>query len=75
MSDAGYGGCGLDSLQGGVVDHLRSRFGCWLYCVGTYGFLLGVGLGWLPSAIVGAIVATLWPLLILGVLLLYRYLG
>jgi hypothetical protein len=26
--------------------------GSWLYCVVAYGFLFGVGLGWLPSAIV-----------------------
>jgi hypothetical protein len=24
----------------------------WIYCMATYGFLFGVGLGWLPSIIV-----------------------
>lgn len=43
--------------------------GCWIYCIDTYGFLLGVGLGWLPSAIVGVIAAFLWPLALF--LLLY----
>ena len=42
----------------------------WIYCVSEYGFLLGVGLGWLPSAIVGAIAAFLWPLLLCGFLAL-----
>ena len=35
----------------------------WIYCIATYGFLLGVGLGWLPSAIVAVIAGFLWPLL------------
>ncbi len=34
----------------------------WIYCVVAYGFLLGVGLGWLPSLIVAVIAAYLWPL-------------
>jgi hypothetical protein len=36
--------------------------GCWIYCIASYGFLLGVGLGWLPSGIVAVIAAFLWPL-------------
>lgn len=35
----------------------------WIYCIAAYGFLLGVGLGWLPSIIVAIIAAALWPLL------------
>jgi hypothetical protein len=30
--------------------------GGWIYCVATYGFLLGLGLGWLPSGILAGIV-------------------
>lgn len=41
--------------------------GCWIYCVATYGFLLGVGIGWLPSIIAAAIVSIFWPLLLIGV--------
>jgi hypothetical protein len=37
--------------------------GSWIYCIATYGFLLGVGLGWLPSAIVAVIAGALWPLI------------
>ncbi|MFA6635722.1 MAG: hypothetical protein WCV56_01235 [Candidatus Omnitrophota bacterium] len=29
--------------------------GCYIYCVATYGFLFGLGLGWLPSLIVAFI--------------------
>ena len=39
--------------------------GCWIYCIATYGFLLGVGLGWLPSAIAAWIAGLLWPLIAL----------
>jgi hypothetical protein len=40
--------------------------GCWIYCIATYGFLLGVGLGWLPSIIVAYLTAWLWPLALAG---------
>jgi len=45
--------------------------GAYIYCVVTYGFLLGMGLGWLPSgilaAIVGIITIFLWlPALIVA---------
>lgn len=35
----------------------------WIYCIAAYGFLLGVGLSWLPSIIVAIIAGVLWPLL------------
>jgi len=41
--------------------------GTWIYCIATYGFLLGVGLGWLPAAIVGVIAGLLWPLIALAI--------
>lgn len=49
--------------------------GCWVYAIAAHGFLLGVGLGWLPSAIVATIVAILWPLvaLCLGALAIYLF--
>ncbi len=40
----------------------------WVFCVSQYGYLLGFGLGWIPSAIVGAIVWGVvryaWPYLL-----------
>lgn len=42
--------------------------GCWVYCIATYGFLLGVGLGWLPSLITAYICAILWPVLVVVLL-------
>jgi hypothetical protein len=38
----------------------------WIYCMATYGFLFGFGLGWLPAAILGVIVGFLWPLVVLA---------
>ena len=47
----------------------------WIYCIASYGFLLGVGLGWLPSLIVAFIGAFLWQIalgiLFLGIVLLF----
>ena len=51
--------------------------GSWIYCIANYGFLLGVGLGWLPSAIVafiaGVIVGYGWPLALITVFLAILY--
>ena len=43
---------------------------CWIYCIATFGFLIGVGFGWFPSAIVGLIAYKLWPLLALLIFLI-----
>ena len=50
-------GCGAWPF--GIVTFL----GCRIWCIVKYGFLVGVGLGWLPSAITGAVAGLLWPLL------------
>ena len=55
---------------GYAISFLIVFVGCWIYCVATYGFLLGVGLGWLPSIIAAAIVSIFWPLLLIGVVVL-----
>jgi hypothetical protein len=36
--------------------------GAWAYCTLHYGFLLGFGLGWLPSIILALLVRAMWPL-------------
>ena len=57
------------------ITFLITFIGSWLYCIATYGYLLGVGLGWLPSVITAFIVAFLarwlWPFIVLGVLYLW----
>ncbi len=47
-----------------ILPAIATFFGGWWYCAATYGFLLGFGLGWLPSLILAAMVqlavAFLW---------------
>lgn len=51
--------------------------GSWIYCIAEYGFLFGVGLGWLPSLIVAVIAGLLWPLIciIIFIFLMMVYYG
>lgn len=62
---------GIGRLLGGLAA-IATFIGSWIYCVATYGFLVGVCLGWLPALIValivGAAVAYLWGLAALGLL-------
>lgn len=44
---------------------------CWFYCIAEYGFLLGGGLGWIPSAIAAGLAALLWPLAVVGAIALW----
>lgn len=44
--------------------------GSWILCIANYGFLFGVGLGWLPSIIVASLAAVLWPLIVVGIALI-----
>lgn len=55
---------------GFVITALIPFIGSWIYCIATYGFLFGVGLGWLPSLIVAVIAGALWPLTIVAVAIL-----
>jgi len=44
--------------------------GGWIYCIASYGFLFGLGLGWLPSGIMAALVSFLWPIVAVGLVIL-----
>ena len=48
--------------------------GFWIYCIATYGFLIGVGIGWLPALIAAGILSAVWPLLIVAALGLWMFL-
>lgn len=52
---------------GFFITALITFIGSWIYCIAEYGFLLGVGLGWLPSIIVAVIAGALWPLIAIGI--------
>ncbi len=53
----------------GVICAVLAFFGSWIYCVSEYGYLLGFGLGWVPSAILAsfiyALIRYLWWLLVI----------
>lgn len=59
-----------DWLSGALFTGTIVFIGSWIYCIATYGYLLGVGLGWLPSIIVAVIAGFLWPFVVLGILVL-----
>jgi hypothetical protein len=40
----------------------------WVYCISEYGFLLGFGLGWLPSMILAGILGVLWPFVVIALI-------
>lgn len=40
------------SIMCKVVVSMATFVGVWIYCIAEYGFLLGVGLGWLPAMII-----------------------
>lgn len=49
--------------------------GLWIYCVASYGFIIGVLVVWLPSAIAAVLISFLWPLGVLLLVLLWRGTG
>ena len=46
-----------------IISRVLIFIGCWIYCIVTYGFLLGVGLGWLASGITAYLLSFLWPVI------------
>ena len=53
---------------GYIITWILTFIGCWIYCIATYGFLLGVGLGWLAAGIAASVVSFFWPLIILAII-------
>jgi len=39
----------------------------YIYAIATYGFLLGVSLGWIPALITAGFIAFIWPLLAVAI--------
>jgi hypothetical protein len=70
---AGFGYIAIGYVLGAVAGVI-TFVGAYIYCIATYGFLFGLGLGWLPSGILAAIigwaVVFLWgPAIVIGLLL------
>lgn len=74
FSQVDEGKLAITKLISGVV-----FLGTWAYCAVTYGFLLGVGLGWIPALICSSLVAFglvyLWGLVWSVVALLVVFVG
>lgn len=55
-----------DYLKGAWIVGILSGLAAWVYAVGTWGWFLGIGLGWLPAAGVGIVAGLAWPLIALA---------
>jgi hypothetical protein len=53
-------------ISGALIVGIIAFLVTWVYAISTYGFFLGVGLGWIPAAVIGALVGALWPLVLLA---------
>jgi len=66
-------GCGSALL--GLFVGISVFFGSWVYAIKTYGWFLGLGLGWIPSFFLGILAGMFWPaalLIILGLIIFSR---
>jgi hypothetical protein len=53
---------------GAYITGIITFIGCWIYAVAAYGLFLGIGLGWIPSLVIGFLAGILWPLIALIVI-------
>ncbi|MFT5592168.1 MAG: hypothetical protein ACI8SR_000525 [Oceanicoccus sp.] len=58
---------------GCVISGIIIFFSSWIYCISEYGYLLGVGLGWLPSIISAYVLCWFWPIYLLAIISLIIY--
>ena len=56
-------------LGGFIITAIIAFLASWVYAVMSWGFLLGVGLGWIPSFFIAIIAGAIWPLFALILLL------
>ncbi len=45
----------------------------WAYCLFEYGFLIGAGVGWIPSAIAAGILSFFWPIVLPALVWFFLY--
>jgi hypothetical protein len=73
MSNGGKSYLEIGVLLGWIAGIL-TFIAAYIYCIAAYGFLLGLGLGWLPSGIlaviVGFLTAFLWGPVLFAVCIL-----
>lgn len=56
-----------DYYTGAVITGFIVFIGVWIYAIASWGFLIGVTIGWLPAIISATILGLLWPLVALVV--------
>lgn len=47
----------------------------WLYAISSWGFLIGISLGWLPATIAAYIIGIFWPFFLIIALFLFKSLN
>lgn len=52
---------------GAFITGVIAFLACWVFAIVSWGFLIGVGLGWIPSIFIAIIAGLIWPLLALAV--------
>ncbi len=54
----------------GLLAGVAAFIASWWYCIATYGFLIGVSVGWFPAGIVASVTYGIvrfgWPLIVAG---------
>lgn len=46
--------------------------GVWIYAITSWGFLIGIMIGWIPAMIAAAIGAYLWPIVFILAYFIYK---
>ncbi len=52
----------------GLITAVITFISCWIYAIISWGFLLGLGLGWIPSLFIAVIAGFLWPLIAIALI-------
>jgi hypothetical protein len=55
---------------GALITGSLAFIASWVYAAISWGFLLGVGLGWVPAIFIGIIAGFIWPLIVLALVLI-----
>ena len=60
-----------DNYMGGVfLAGILVFAAVWIYAISEWGLLLGIMFGWIPALIAGIVGGFIWPVLVIGLVLL-----
>jgi len=60
---------------GAFITGVLAFIASWAYAAISWGFLIGVGLGWIPAIFIGIIAGFIWPLIALAFILCIGFIG